>query len=201
MRVVTGFLALVIAAMMIAIAGMPPNIADAAGTPTRIDPKRATQTASANSALPTGTAVRSALVSPTPDIPEPLLAQTQLSERFNAQPTITPGPGELALNGRPHFVEFFAFWCGPCWDQKPFVDEMKELYGDQVNFWYVDIDNPGSRPLNREYRVQFVPYVVLLNAEGELVGTLEGLQTRDTIEEAVLSLLEDQAAPTPTPRR
>ena len=47
------------------------------------------------------------------DIAEPLLTLTALNEVANNQPTPTDGPSEILMDGKPHFVDFNAWWCTP----------------------------------------------------------------------------------------
>jgi thioredoxin 1 len=146
---------------------------------------------------PTSTRARSALASPTPtatvEYPEPLLTLTAFNAMFAATfvsiPTATPGPNSITLTGKPHFVDFYATWCGPCNAMKPALNKIKKKYGDQVTFWDIDIDNFGSEPLTRKYQVSFIPYMALLDAEGKTVLFLEGQQTEAELEAGILKLL------------
>jgi thiol-disulfide isomerase/thioredoxin len=167
------------------------------------------QSQPANSPTPTGLSLptlpistatprRSALASPTPtateDLPAPVLTLTAFSAQIlaplMAQPTWTPGPSLIELDGKPQFVEFYADWCGPCRDMRPALLKMKEKYKGQVTFWDINIDNPSSGRLVARYQVQFIPYMVLLNPAGRLVRTLEGTQTEESLDLALKALLK-----------
>jgi thioredoxin-related protein len=69
---------------------------------------------------------------------------------------------------------------------------MQEKYGDRVNFWDVDVDNSASRNLMRRYRVQFIPYTVLLDSRGRTFLILEGFQTRQELDNAIRALLANE---------
>lgn len=172
------------------------------GTPTRTPtttPTRA-ETLSVSPLIlePSPTRPRSALTSPTPTptevLPEAILTARALNQMINATlvaiPTDTPGPSTISLTGKPHFVEFYADWCGPCREMRPALRAMEAKYGEQVTFWFIDIDNYGSRPLVRKYGVEFIPFMALLDAEGKLVGTLEGLQTEADLDHALRLLIK-----------
>ncbi len=148
----------------------------------------------ANTATPTR--LRSALASPTPSVPEPLLTLTAASAmifgNFERLPTATPGISEIVLNGKPHYIRFTATWCQPCRQMRPAVRAMQEKYRGRVNFWDVDVDNAASRSLIRRYNVQFIPYTVLLDARGRTFRILEGLRTREELDGAIQALLANQ---------
>jgi len=147
---------------------------------------------------PSPTRERTGLASPTPEatkkISAPLMTLTAFSgmvkSTFEARPTWTPGPSAILLDGKPQFVKFYADWCGPCREMKPFVESMKEKYKDQVTFWDINTDAVSSRGLSVQYNVQFIPLVVLLDPKGNSVARLEGLQSEDELDAAIQNLLK-----------
>jgi len=56
---------------------------------------------------------------------------------------------------------------------RPALKKMKEKYGETVTFWDIDVDNIDSDALSQKYRVQFIPYMVLLDKEGKTFRILE----------------------------
>jgi len=150
----------------------------------------------ASGASATPTRPRSALASPTPSIPEPLLTLTALNAMilgtFESRPTATPGISEITLNGKPHFIRFAATWCQPCRQMRPAVQTVRSKYGGRVNFWEVDVDNRASQRLVQRYNVQFIPYIVLLDSRGRTFRTLEGLQTSQELDRAIRALLANE---------
>lgn len=148
----------------------------------------------------TPTRPRAALASPTPtatlNIPEPMLTLTAFNAMIfgtlESRPTATPSISEIVLNDKPHYIRFTATWCQPCRQMRPFVQAMQEKYGDRVNFWDVDVDNSSSRNLIRRYRVQFIPYTVLLDSRGRTFLILEGFQTRQELDNAIKALLANE---------
>jgi thioredoxin 1 len=144
----------------------------------------------------TPTRPRSALASPTPSVPEPLLTLTAFNAiiigTFESRPTATPGISEITLNDKPHYIRFTADWCQPCRLMRPAVQAMKDKYSEQVNFWDVDVDNSASQRLVRRYNVEFIPYTVLLDSRGRIFRILEGLQTRQELDRAIQALLANE---------
>ena len=69
---------------------------------------------------------------------------------------------------------FSAAWCGPC---KMLGPIMESLSG-QINYEKIDVDN--NQDLSIQYGVRNIPTLVLVE-NGEAVGRLTGLQTKDQI--------------------
>jgi thioredoxin 1 len=129
---------------------------------------------------------------PPGDVAEPLLTLTALNEIANNQPTPTDGPSEIIMDGKPHFVDFNAWWCSPCNQMRPSVLRMKDKYGEWITFDDINVDNRASAGLNRKYRVEFIPLMVLLDKNGKEVKRLEGYQTEQDLDDALAGLLESQ---------
>jgi len=74
----------------------------------------------------------------------------------------------------------------------PVVHGLENKYSEQMNFVFLDIDDPGTKDLRDELGFQFNwrPYFFFLNSEGEIVGdTLIGPQGDIVLEEAVIDVL------------
>lgn len=179
------------------LAGAPISVSSQAPTPSPTGLLHIPPLDVGPTATMTPTRARSLLLSPTPtateDLPEPMLTLTALNSMFEAtfsnRPTLTPGPSEIKLTGKPHFVEFYADWCAPCRVMRPAVNAMKEKYAEQLTFWDIDVDNPASTGLTRKHTVVAIPLVVLLDKEGNVFMRLEGLQEQAELERAIKDLL------------
>ena len=89
---------------------------------------------------------------------------------------------ELVIkSGKTCVVDMFATWCGPCKMMSPIIDEIAEENGDIV-VGKVDVDENGD--LAMEYGVMSIP-TILIFKNGELAETFVGLQSKDTILNAV----------------
>lgn len=44
------------------------------------------------------------------------------------------------INGKTHFIAFWATWCGPCLDEKPQLDSLKKIYQEDIEFVDISID-------------------------------------------------------------
>lgn len=100
-----------------------------------------------------------------------------------------PAEFELAA-GRPQLVEFFAYWCGTCQAMAPLVHQLGSDYSGQIDFVYLDIDDPATAGFREalDYRLQ--PTYVLLDGEGQVVERWQGIVEREGFESAFGGLLE-----------
>ncbi len=89
---------------------------------------------------------------------------------------------ELVLNsGKTCVVDMFATWCGPCKMMSPIIDEIAEENGDIV-VGKVDVDESGE--LAMQFNVMSIP-TILIFKNGELAETFIGLQSKETILNAI----------------
>jgi thioredoxin-like negative regulator of GroEL len=70
------------------------------------------------------------------------------------------------------------------------VRRLEDAYAGQVEFDLLNIDLVSTRDLAIQYQVQFIPLIVLLDANGNLVERLEGYQTEEQLQAAVARLVE-----------
>jgi thioredoxin 1 len=129
------------------------------------------------------------------EVAGPFAAMTEMAAMMNSMPTNTPMPSvsKIAFDGKPHFVDFNATWCAPCNLMRSSVRYMEAKYGEQITFDNVDTDNPSSLALSTKYQVEFIPLMVLLDKDGNIIDRLEGYQEVDELEESFRLLLEGKA--------
>jgi thiol-disulfide isomerase/thioredoxin len=105
-------------------------------------------------------------------------------------------PLELALgNGKPTLMEFYADWCTVCQAMAPDVHELKQQYGDSVNFVMLNVDNTKWLPEVLKYRVDGIPHFVFLNNEGEAIAQTIGEQPRTIMATNLESLVAGSPLP------
>ncbi len=60
------------------------------------------------------------------------------------KPESIGGPLAEELQGKPAVVDIFATWCSACKNIEPTLSELKEEYGDTVNFVVLDVTDRGT---------------------------------------------------------
>ncbi len=77
--------------------------------------------------------------------------------------------------------DFYADWCGPCKTQEPILEEMKEDWGESVEFEKIDVDE--NQDVANSYQVRSIPTLVVENDDG-VVERFVGVTQREDIEAA-----------------
>ena len=114
-----------------------------------------------------------------------------------------------SLRGKYVLIDFWASWCGPCRKESPNVVRMYKKYKDQgftvysvsldssVDAWKGAIASDGliwpnhvsdlmkwNSPLPQLYGFEGIPYTVLINKEGKIIGTgLRGTSLEQKLKE------------------
>ena len=106
--------------------------------------------------------------------------------------------GELSLdpeiaftNNKPTFLEFYAEWCEVCKEMAPKVAEIKDEYSKDINFVFLNVDNPKWEKYIRKFNVNGIPQVNLFDEDANLKVTFIGKQQEETIKESLDSLKND----------
>lgn len=74
----------------------------------------------------------------------------------------------------------------------PVVHGLENKYGENMNFVFIDIDDPLSEELQEElgFSRSWRPYFFFLNSDGEMIGqTFIGPQGDQVLEQAVIDVL------------
>jgi thiol-disulfide isomerase/thioredoxin len=92
-------------------------------------------------------------------------------------------------SGRVQLIFFFAFWDGPSQAMAPLVHGLEPGYLGRVNFIYLDIDDPATRPLRQALYFKSQPHFFLLGPTGKVLrqwlGYVPVQQLINAIEAAV----------------
>jgi thiol-disulfide isomerase/thioredoxin len=105
-------------------------------------------------------------------------------------------PLEVALgNGKPSLMEFYANWCTTCQAMAPDLKELKQEYGDRVNFVMLNVDNTKWLPEVLQYRVDGIPHFVFLGSEGQAVAEAIGEQPRAIMAANLVALASGDPLP------
>jgi thiol-disulfide isomerase/thioredoxin len=104
---------------------------------------------------------------------------------------VASNPEEVVLaSGKVQLIEFFAFWCGPCQAMAPLVHGLDERYKEQVNFVYLDIDDPLTADLKKQLGYKSQPHFFLLNQYGVVIQQWVGAVPVEVLNNAIADALK-----------
>ena len=103
--------------------------------------------------------------------------------------------GELSIdpeiaftNNKPTFLEFYAEWCEVCKEMAPKVADIKEKYEKDINFVFLNVDNPKWGKYIKNFNVNGIPQVNLFDENANLEVTFIGKQQEKTINDSLEKL-------------
>ena len=74
---------------------------------------------------------------------------------------------------------------------KPIVHGLENIYPDQVDFVYLNIDDPATNDAKQEYGFRYQPHFLLLNSEGEVVQEWLGYVDQGNFQAAIDNVLSN----------
>ena len=83
-------------------------------------------------------------------------------------------------------VDFWAPWCGPCKMLAPVIDELASDFEGRAKICKVNTDE--EQELSARFGIRSIPTMVFLKG-GEVVDTLVGAQSKQTIADKLNALL------------
>lgn len=105
-------------------------------------------------------------------------------------------PLEAALtSNKPTLIEFYANWCTSCQAMAEDMGELKQTYGDRINFVMLNVDNSKWLPEMLHYRVDGIPQFVFLDSQSETLGSTLGEQPKAIMAANLEALLTGDALP------
>ena len=94
------------------------------------------------------------------------------------------------FGNQPAIVDFYAGWCGPCRLLAPILEELADIYKDQIVFYKVDVDK--CETLAEAYGIRSIPTMLFIPLQGKptkMVGAISKMELERQIHEV---LLKDQ---------
>ncbi len=88
----------------------------------------------------------------------------------------------------PTLIDFGAEWCPPCRQLRPVLVKLQEKYAERINFQFYDVDDPANAELVNKYGAAYLPTLVFLDSEGNILSRMEGARTELQLEAEFLRL-------------
>ena len=92
-------------------------------------------------------------------------------------------------NGKPTYLEFYAEWCEICKEMAPEVTELKKDFDSEMNFVFLNVDNPKWDKFVKQFKVNGIPQINIIDSQSNLLATLTGLQEGNTLKESIKYLI------------
>ena len=136
-------------------------------------------------------------------VPDILLSSLQLKDLQGRDILLS------SFKGKPLIINFWATWCGPCRQELPIFEKIKEKYRDQVFFLLVsdesietiknfNVSNKYSLPIVQSQEklgsIGFpsVPFTYFYDKNGRVVIKKKDTISEDELNEYVLQMLKEK---------
>ena len=99
---------------------------------------------------------------------------------------------EIAFtNGKPTYLEFYAEWCEICREMAPEVTELKKNFDNEINFVFLNVDNPKWDKFIKQFKVNGIPQINIFDSNSNLQATFTGLQEEKTLKNSINNIIEE----------
>lgn len=84
-------------------------------------------------------------------------------------------------------MDFFAEWCQPCKIQDPIIEELKEKFGDKIEFKKIDVDK--DRKFTDKYNIRAIP-TLIIEKDGKIFEKYVGVTNLYVLEKKINEALK-----------
>ena len=91
---------------------------------------------------------------------------------------------------RPAIVDFYAGWCGPCRVLAPILEELADVYKDEIYVYKVNVDQ--CEALADAYDVRSIPTTLFIPMQGHPIKMVGAISKREIERQIHEVLLKDQ---------
>ena len=99
-------------------------------------------------------------------------------------------PSIAFTNGKPTYLEFYAEWCEICKKMAPEVTELKKDFDNEINFVFLNVDNPKWDKFIKQFKVNGIPQINIFDSNSNLQATFTGLQEEKTLKNSINNIIE-----------
>jgi len=103
---------------------------------------------------------------------------------------LSMNPEMAFTNGKPTYLEFYAEWCEICKEMAPEVTELKENFDNEINFVFLNVDNPKWDKFIKQFNVNGIPQINFIDSNLNVQATFTGLQKETTLKDSINYLLK-----------
>jgi thioredoxin 1 len=93
---------------------------------------------------------------------------------------------EIIQSDKPAVVDFWAPWCGPCKAIGPVIEELAEIYGENVKFTKCNVDENPATPA--KFGIKAIPTLIFFK-EGKVVDQITGMVAKSKLEDTIKSIV------------
>ena len=104
---------------------------------------------------------------------------------------LTMDPEIAFTNGKPTYLEFYAQWCEICKKMAPEVTELKKDFDNEINFVFLNVDNPKWDKFIKQFKVNGIPQINIFDSNSNLQATFTGLQEEKTLKNSINNIIEE----------
>tara|TARA_Y100000589_G_C27023655_1_gene575976 strand:- start:212 stop:685 length:474 start_codon:yes stop_codon:yes gene_type:complete len=100
---------------------------------------------------------------------------------------------EIAFsNKRPTYLEFYAEWCEVCKKMAPDIVKLKNDFDDDFNFVFLNVDNPKWDKLVKQFHVNGIPQINIIDSDLNVITTINGLQEENDLKQSIQNLINSE---------